>query len=245
MPESLDPVEPGDLITADDFNDLIDRLKALHERVDSLERQQGGVVINGFDPPEEIEVGQSLAIVGTNFEFPPDQNTVKIDRREITDFLRGSTNTKLRVGVPDDIQVPQGGRNVTVRVENSAGNAQRVYRLLPASADQPTITSVTSPETGAEDKLIIGEKAVVEGDNFGSTATDNVIEFIITQPDRDQITYPEDQGDLTMISVAPTRLEFNVPEMQEVDSPGGRDALLRVTVNGLSAEQDVKVLPQI
>ncbi|MEF8817492.1 MAG: IPT/TIG domain-containing protein [Salinivenus sp.] len=245
MPTLPDRVDAGDLITADDLNDLISSLEDLQKRVADLENQQGGVVINGFNPPNEVEVGQPLTIVGTNFEFPPDQNTLELNGREITDFLRGSTNTQLRISVPEDIQVPQGGRNVTVRVENDAGSAQRVYRLLPASTDQPTITSVTSPDTSAENKLIIGTTAVVEGENFGSTAADNVIEFIITQPDGSQVTYPDDQSNLTMTSVSSTRLEFIVPDMQEVSSPGGRDALLRVTVDGLSAEQNVTVLPPL
>jgi len=244
MPTLPDPVETGDLITADVFNSLLGKLKDLRNRVETLENQQGGVIINGFNPPNEVEVGQPLTIVGTNFEFPPDQNTLELNGREITDFLGGSTNTQLRVSVPEDIQVPQGGRNVTVRVENSAGSAQRVYRLLPASTDQPTITSVTRPETSAENKLMIGKTAVVEGENFEATAANNVVEFIITQPDGSQVTYPKDQNDLTMTSVSPTRLEFNVPDMQKVDSPGGRDALLQVTVDGLSAEQNVTVLPQ-
>jgi len=243
MPESLDPVEPGDLITADDFNDLIDRLKALHERVESLERQQGGVVINGFDPPEEIEVGQSLTIVGTNFEFPPDQNAVEIDGRTIQEFLVGSTNTTLRLRVPDDIQVPQGGRNVTIRVENDAGSTQRVYRLLPASANQPSIASVTRVGS-ASSNLIMGQGAVVEGENFGASREDNVIEFIATRPDGSQSVYPDSQDDLTVNSVSETEIEVVVPEIEEVPDLRGINVLLRISVDGLTAEQDVNVRRQ-
>jgi hypothetical protein len=243
MPETLDHVEPGDLITADDFNDLIDRLKALHERVERLERQQGGVVINGFDPPEEIEVGQSLAIVGTNFEFPPDQNTVEIDGRTIQEFLVGSTNTTLRLRVPDDIQVPQGGRNVTIRVENDAGSTQRVYRLLPASANQPSITSVTRVGSSSSN-LIIGQAALIEGENFGSSREDNVIEFIATRPDGSQSVYPDSQDDLTVNSVSETEIEVVVPEIEEVPDLRGINVLLRISVDGLTAERDVNVRRQ-
>lgn len=240
MPELLEHVEPGDLITAENFNRLIDRLNGLRQRVEDLENQQGGVVINGFDPPNEVEMGQALTIFGANFEFPPNQNTVQIDGRTLSDFLVGSTNTTLRVRVPDEFQVPEGGNNVTVRVENDAGSAQRVYRLLPASTDQPSISSVTRADSTTSN-LIIGEPAVIEGQNFGPNREDNVIEFITTNADGTQNVYPENQEDLTVNAVSTTQIEVVVPEIDEAPELRGINVLLQVTVDGLMAEQDVNV----
>jgi hypothetical protein len=239
MPTLPDPVDPGDLITAEDFNDLISRLEDLQKRVENLENQQGEVVINGFDPPEELEVGQALTIFGANFEFPPDQNTVEIDERKMDDFLVGSTNTALRLRLPDDLEVPQGGRNVPVRVENEAGSAQRVYRLLPASPDQPSITSVTRADADSGN-LIIEKGAVIEGENFGSSRGDNVIEFM---PDGTQNVYPDNQDDLTINSVSETKIEVVVPEIDEVrERPGtGINVALRITVDNLTAEENVNI----
>lgn len=240
MPESLEHVEPGQLITADTFNALIDRVEELNTRLSSLEGGQGGVVINGFDPPGEVEVGQPLTIFGANFRYPPNQNLVRIDDRTLEQFLVGSTNTALRVQVPGSIEVPPGGRNVTVSVRNDAGSAHRAYRLLPASANQPSITSVMRAGSTTSN-LRIGEGAVIQGQNFGPTREDNVIEFVVTSGGGIQAVYPDSQDELVVNSVSETRIEVVVPEIDEIPAFVGLDVLLRITVDGLTATQSVNV----
>ena len=132
-----DPVRPGDLITADFFNGLIERLAALEERVDVLEGDAGGdaVAITQLIPSgtanDPIRVGQTLQILGQNFGFSLGAHRVRFDQLQVTAFLPGTDDTRLIVSVPTALAVPPGGRSVTLTVSNGVTTDARVIAVHP------------------------------------------------------------------------------------------------------------------
>jgi hypothetical protein len=82
----------------------------------------------------------------------------------------------------------------------------------------------------------VGETAVIKGENLGSSRENVIIEFIHATSDK---VYPSDQNDLEVEEVSPTKIEVKVPE---IDDTLPEDVSVRVTVDGLTAEQDAFVL---
>ena len=135
MANGFENVRPGDVISSDLMNYILDKLEEIDQRVLSLEAEEataGEVDIADFDPPIQVEIGRVLAILGSNFEFPSELNTVTIDNIEVLEFRPASTSARLEFIVPDVPDVSTGGKNVTINVTNSKGSDERLYRILPA-----------------------------------------------------------------------------------------------------------------
>lgn len=184
MPELDDRVRPGDLITADFMNDLLERVDALAQRVQDLEEEQGDRVrIDGFRPPgaEGVRLGRSLTIFGSAFRVPPAENEVLIDDIPVPHSAFNnldSSSSAITLLVPTDFlpdadSLPEQGRPVSVEVRNENGDAQTNYRILPAKeveGDPPTISEVVGPNQSIG-AVVLGEDAQIDGSNFGQTPT--------------------------------------------------------------------------
>ena len=100
---SLSPagVAPGDLITADMFNAMINNINDLLARVAALEGATGGPVITGVTPSNQpILTTTLMSIVGRNFDIEPNRNVVKLGEATINQFRIGSNDTVLTFTVP-------------------------------------------------------------------------------------------------------------------------------------------------
>lgn len=176
MPTDLNPVRPGDLITSDFMNRLLDHLDTLEQRVQDLEDAASTgqqVRITGFSPEDEQEVGLTLTIEGQNFLIPAPQNQVTINDIPVTEFGLSSPGL-LRVTVPPIPGVPT---DVTVRVENSNGADEEEYRILPSSGtgdNPPDITEVENADTGGN-VLQVGGNIIIGGSNFASNPAENTL----------------------------------------------------------------------
>jgi hypothetical protein len=182
----LQHVNPGDIISSQLVNYLIDAVIDLDQRLSALQAvtPSGPIVISTFEPAVEQAIGQVLVINGSGFLFPPEQNVVRIDSTQVTSFRPGSTSARLEFIVPPVIPtVPPGGRNVLVSVQNSTGGpVQRLYRLTPAvlvPGNPPTITSITRTD-GTAGPLTPGQDAFINGTNFSTTANQNIIAMRFT-----------------------------------------------------------------
>lgn len=198
MPTDLNPVRPGDLITSDFMNRLLDHLDTLEQRIQDLEDDASTgqqVRITGFFPEDEQEVGRILTIEGRNFLIPPSLNQVTIEDIPVVEYDE-STPTLLRVRVPSIPGVPT---EVTVRVENSNGADEDEYFIAPESNvgdDPPEITEVENVETGGN-ILQVGGDILIRGVNFASDPTENTLSIASRLPGREDEVY-----DITDIAVA-------------------------------------------
>jgi len=246
----LNRVNPGDLITADFFNALIDLANDLQTRVERLEDEAQAstqVRITAFNPPPPPagngqNLGQVLQIFGDNFAWPPQGNTVTIQNfgvpsggvATITDFRPGSRPAMLEFVVPTTIAgISAAGTDVTVRVRAGDETAQATYRLRPALATTgpaPVITSIT--RTDGNTNLLIGQPAVITGQNFGTdSAAISITLAVLTGVE--EVRYPDPavptRPGPVIQSVGPTQIQFTVPSMAEIDQ-AGRDITLELRV---------------
>jgi hypothetical protein len=122
-------VNPGDLITADFFNGLIDVLDAFDDRLTKLEGDMpdvppgGAPVLESRNPKDDVRVGEQLSLIGRNFG-PIAQARVKLGDVEISRFGPLSSDTLLMFGVP---ALPGLPKDTTVAVVTPQGTS----RVLP------------------------------------------------------------------------------------------------------------------
>jgi hypothetical protein len=243
-------VKPGDLITADFINGLIDSISDLQGRVSHLEgglEEAQSVKITAFEPPPPPDgtgqaLGQVLRIHGVNFAFPPTNNKVRIQNFsvssgglvEVTQFHSVSSTILLEFVIPTAIAGIQAtGSDVTITIENTNGKAQKTYRLkpaLPQTTPPPVITSVTEESTGLTGTIGIGNTAAITGQNFSTTPADNKIAFIFELAGGTTVRYPDvNDPTIQVISAEAAKIRFNVPNMTQVGT-AGRTATLEVKV---------------
>lgn len=190
-------VRPGDVISSDFMNQILNSINAIDQRITILENQLPStdqVAIDTFEPPVQVEAGQLLILHGRYFAFPPTRNIITISgfAVPVENIRPDSTTSRLKFIVPKDIHVPVGGNNYTIRVVTpTKGSAQKDYRLLPALeavGSPPNITSVTRASTGSP-TLRVNENARITGQHFAADPNDNVITFKI-ETVSPAVTYP-------------------------------------------------------
>lgn len=234
MANGLVQARPGDLITSQGFNDLLAKIDSLEQRILTLEAGSlgSGIIITSFDPVNQQSVGQELRLFGSGFLFPPQLNIVRVDGVVVPEFRAGSTSSQLRFLVPPLTgTIPALGRVIVIRVENANGFTQRSYRILPevpAVGDPPIIDSVR--RTNNSTTLVIGQTAVITGSNFGATAPENQISFIVDLGGGGTHEYPEPGDSLAIISTSETEIRLTVPDMVEVPAVGSLSMTLELTV---------------
>jgi hypothetical protein len=132
-----DHVQPGDLITADQINRILQAISSLDNRVTTLESSAisgSAVVITDLIPPSGVvKVGDPLTVIGRNFGFSIGAQRVYIDDLRVDAFNQGSNDTHLVFNIPLSItNVPQQGRSAVLTVSNATSSAQRMLMLQPA-----------------------------------------------------------------------------------------------------------------
>jgi hypothetical protein len=123
----IDEVQPGDLIRAGLFNQMLGDINDLALRVVKLEAgavEPVGPVIEILDPAGTVEVNGHLTVIGRNFDPEPRRNIVTIGDVEISQFRTDSTPTRLIFAVPDLFTgLP---KNLPVRVATSGRTSNAV-----------------------------------------------------------------------------------------------------------------------
>src|SRR5215470_5402064 len=130
MSFNLHRVNPGDLITADLMNQIMDALDSLDSRITSVGT---GVVISQLIPSDKVQVLQDLRIVGSNFQYSMNAQRVFFGAVEAVQYEAGSSDSLLIVQVPDLGVLPPAGEQVTVTVSNlnSSASAQIIVVPIP------------------------------------------------------------------------------------------------------------------
>ena len=117
-------VNPGDLITSKNWNDLVGALNALEARVTELE--SGGSKnlprITQVLPTGVLMAGDQIRIYGGNFDFTKGAQSVFFGNSRATGFLNGSSDNLLIVQIPDTVEgATEAGTTMTMSVGNLNG----------------------------------------------------------------------------------------------------------------------------
>lgn len=125
---------PGDLITADIINQILTDIADLRlwiARVEAAQSTGKRVRIIQILPTNTPKSRDIIDVRGENFERPAQRNTVTIGGIAVFQFSDASDEGRLVFQIPP-IDVPTGGRNVALVIENTYGKDSVDIRLLPS-----------------------------------------------------------------------------------------------------------------
>ncbi len=128
-------MRPGDLIRADDYNQVIAQVNDLVTRVGRLEaggtggEGAGAPVIDTINPPSP-RIGDTVVITGRAFDYSIGAARVTMDGLFVT-LLAGSSDTTLIFQAPQLAAIPDGGRSVELVVSNLRLSTSRSLIVLP------------------------------------------------------------------------------------------------------------------
>lgn len=118
---ALQPVRPGDLITAETINEIIRRLTALEQLVQQLDTRR--VTITSVTP-NPARSGQTVTVTGMNFEAEA-LNTVTLGGQPIRKFIGQVTPTRLAFVVPN-----LGAARVTTTLSIANNNGSAPFQVI-------------------------------------------------------------------------------------------------------------------
>lgn len=140
MAQLLNHAQPGDVITAEDWNLVVD---AINELLQS--GQQSGIKVAASLPPgtviDPIRIGQIVQITGQNFGFSIGQSKVNFEAgNTIVSVLRaqmltGSFDERLLFMMPPVPGMTSAGMNMTMRVSNGIADDTRSVFVMPVIID--------------------------------------------------------------------------------------------------------------
>jgi len=147
-------VAPGDLITAELFNQVLSDINDLSIRLSALEGAAGAPIIDLLNPSKTVAVNTILKVTGRNFNSEPRFNVVKIGSVEITQFRADSTPTELIFMVPDMFVGLPADLPVRVRNGERISNAVAIKVVEPDETQQgayiPQIITSPAGQVAAE-----------------------------------------------------------------------------------------------
>jgi hypothetical protein len=148
-------VAPGDLITAELFNQMLSDINDLAIRLAALEGASGGPVIDHIEPAGDKPAASKITIVGLNFR-PDDVDTfVSFGNIQIADFFVESDETHIMVPVPVSLQGLPADVPVSVTCNGKKSNAV-VIRVVPQVITPTGFPHVTY-QGGALPEIVIGD----------------------------------------------------------------------------------------
>jgi len=227
-------VRPGEIISSDLMNFILNKLQELDDAVNGL-GQTNQTRITGISPNAGGFVGEFMQIQGANFLHPPGDNVIRIGGQLVTEFQSPNTSALLSCRIPASLNVNDpAGEEVIVRVENAEfGSAEATYRVFPEPAQAPVSIASVLTETNS-DIINTGFTAIITGEGFANSAAENSIrlEAVIGGSDVSHT--------VTAKSVnTPTRIEFTVPDIPEIDPNNTQSMLLILEVGDRSDTFDI------
>lgn len=148
-------VSPGDLITAELFNQMLSDINDLSIRLTKLEGAAGAPIIDALDPPTTVAVNGILIVTGRNFNPEPRFNIVKIGTVDITQFRVDSSPTHLIFAVPDMfVGLPA---SFPVRVETGGSTSNVVPITITEEAKIQNGNFVFGPGQTAGGAVAVGQ----------------------------------------------------------------------------------------
>jgi hypothetical protein len=139
MTTTFSRVRPGDLITTEEWNRVLDTIESFEDRIIALESSLivgGDVIITQIVPAgtesDPIRPNKSLRIHGYNFRFSLGAQRVFINdvRVDVYNVLE-SGDELLVITAPNFTGLPAAGQEMELRVENGTSTARRVVLVQP------------------------------------------------------------------------------------------------------------------
>lgn len=197
-------VRPGDLITSNLVNEILSHLRDHDTRLIVLEGGSAGagqVIISDVLPGDLVQVGQTIQILGSNFDASVGAHRAYFDTQPVTEFLE-ATNNMLRLKVPPLPGLPALGKAVTLNVSNLTSSATRQLTVTPLPTNVTGVVDVAS--TSAPNPVPAGANA-----DFGFTLTSRAsvtdAEFVLGAT----ITGPAWQDRIRLLDGSKVQLEGN------------------------------------
>lgn len=127
-------VNPGDIISATSWNGIVDTLNEALLRIQALEAGTGpstGLAISQLLPSGPYRSGDTLQILGQNFQFAIGATRVFLNATQVLNLLPSSTDTQLNFVIPTVPGVLEAGTNVDLVVLNQNESVTRQILLRP------------------------------------------------------------------------------------------------------------------
>ncbi len=136
MAQLLNHAQPGDVITAEDWNLVVD---AINELLQS--GQTSGIKINNVIPAatalDPLKIGSLVQVVGQNFGFSIGQSKVIFEAGQTSvtvlraQMLSGSFDERLMFMMPPIPGITPAGLAMTMRVDNGVASDNRSVFVMP------------------------------------------------------------------------------------------------------------------
>lgn len=165
MPITIQPPQPGDLITSSFVKQLIDQLVALDVRMTTLEALVSaapGVYIYSILPSSDVVMGTEVRLIGRGFGIAA-ENVVTIDDAvSITTFKEGSTDNQLIFTMPLII-FSGGSKPAKIRVSNPRGFYETTFTLTSGTPTSVEGTIRFDPPASFQRTAATGGPNVLSG----------------------------------------------------------------------------------
>jgi hypothetical protein len=125
-----DQVKPGDVISSDLFNRIIALLNE-HDALLTSTTPVSGLAITQLLPAGPYRVGDTLQILGQNFQFGIGATRVFLNATPVLSFSPTSTDSRLQFVIPAVPGVVEAGSSVDLLVLNQTQSATRQIVLRP------------------------------------------------------------------------------------------------------------------
>lgn len=133
---TLPQVKPGELIAAENWNLLVQKVNDLDSAVATLLSTGVGrdpviTQILPLSPPAIWRSGDAIEIRGFNFGYSRGAQQVLFNGVMVTAFKSGSSDTSLLIDIPAIPGMPDSGQDVNLTIANGYGSVSRSMRILP------------------------------------------------------------------------------------------------------------------
>src|SRR5262245_30005126 len=135
MPILPNKVNPGDIVTSEFMNAIIDACEDLQQRVIALEAPTATTKITSILPSGTKRPGDPIHIIGHGFDVAG--NVVTIDGIGVAPTFGADHDRELIVSIPAIQGVTGAGKTVMVLVSNSNGTDMTNMEVFPAVASIP------------------------------------------------------------------------------------------------------------
>jgi hypothetical protein len=205
-------VKAGDVIQAQQWNAVLDSIEYLYGQLGT--QVTSNLQITGFQPPGPVNVGDTISVLGSNFEYTIGAISVYFESVKVDNFLAGSGDSQLVVTVPQIPNLPPGGRLVTVTAYNRTSNDQKTITVMPVPLALsgfidvlPGTAAVAQPGTTADFQFTVNSRV-------NQTANFTVVAKIDQQGWQTQILAadktPLQTGLISLVPFAPTQIYARV-----------------------------------